>query len=314
MKNIIHQKIGFLFIPACLLATATAFGQSGECREDTDCAEGQRCEKGMFVDGCQPTADGSTEHCNTEPQVAETGSCVTPPPSCDTDADCGEYLSCVSIEEGGCAVDSDGNGYCPEPDPNGPKTCVVAALSCDSDDECPREYECVALSLCPAIDCAEDDADCNADCSPADQKECQPKQIACEDNADCPSEWSCQGNYIESCSGGGADSSGATEPADAADAAESEPAADDAICTQEPAVGSCFPNAWGGGAIAYDTAGPTGGEEDGVGSTSDPGSNGESASAGGGCSVARGTTRPDATWALGLLFALPLLRRRRALV
>ena len=58
MKRFIQDNIGLLIIPACLFASTAAFAQSGECDEDDDCADGQVCEKGMFVPGCDVGPDG----------------------------------------------------------------------------------------------------------------------------------------------------------------------------------------------------------------------------------------------------------------
>lgn len=319
MKRFIQKKMTLLFVPTCLLVSATAFGQSGECAEDADCAEGQFCQKAMFVDGCAvaPGEDGS--ECNTEPQVAETGTCITPPTPCESDADCGEYLACVESPSGDCAVDSEGNTYCGESDAEVVKYCSVAATPCETNDECPRDFECLEVSICLAVDCAEGDTECNDACNASGQKECQPKQIACDDSSECPSDWSCLGNYVESCSGGtsdGSSGSGSGDSAGSADGAEeSDPVAPDEVtCTQEPAVGSCYPDAWSGGSYYANDGVLEAGAEGEPNTTGDSTSSGDSdgARAGGGCSVARGPRQPDFTWALGLLLALPLVRRRRA--
>jgi len=301
MKRLIQRSIGLFIIPAGLMVSGTAFAQSGECAADADCAEGQVCEKGMFVEPCEGTVDGGEPaDCNSEPQVAETGYCFTPPTPCEANSDCEEYLSCVSSSYGECAVDSEGNEYCSEPDPEAPKYCSFAVMPCETDDECPREFECVAYSACPAISCMEGDEECLVECEPSDQKECQPKQIACEETSDCPDAWSCQGNVMEECTGGSVD--GGEEPV--------EP--DEVTCTQTPTVGSCYPDAYG---LIYstDVVELNGEAEDGSTTGGPLSGDADGASAGGGCSVARGPGRFDATWALGLLLAVPLLRRRRAL-
>src|SRR5688572_17066086 len=170
MKRFIQNNIGLLIIPACLFGSTAAFAQSGECGEDADCAEGQVCEKGMFVPGCDVGPDGDTSDCSSEPQVAETGYCVTPPTPCESDSDCDEYLSCVTQYAGDCAVDSEGNTFCSEPDPGAPKYCSVAALPCEANDECPRDFECVDVTVCLAISCVEGDAECLDACESSGQK------------------------------------------------------------------------------------------------------------------------------------------------
>lgn len=327
MTRFIQKKIGLLFIPACVLVAPSAFAQSGDCREDTDCAEGQFCEKPMYVDGCAVSPDEPATECNSEPQVAEVGYCVTPPTPCEADEECDEYLSCVEESSGGdCAIDSEGNTFCSEPDTAPVKYCGIAATTCETDEDCPREFECASVSLCLAVDCIEGDTECNSACTESGQKECQPKQIPCEETTDCPSAWSCLGNVIQNCSGGGEDSSGSGEGSSGSDKGTSEGtsgsgegtseeyvAPDEVTCTEEPAVGTCYPDAYGGGPVYANDDILEAGGEDGVGSTNDVTSGeSESASAGGGCSVARGPGRPDVTWALGLLLALPLIRRRRA--
>lgn len=317
MTRSIQKKIGLLFIPACLLATPLAFAQSGECREDTDCAEGQFCEKPTYVDGCAVSPDEPATECNTEPQVAEVGYCVTPPTPCDDDAECSEYLSCVEEPSAGdCAVDSEGNTFCSEPDTAPAKYCAVAATTCETDDDCPREFECASVTLCLAVDCAEGDTECNSQCTESGQKECQPKQIACEETADCPADWSCLGNVTQNCSGGGEGSSGSGEGTSqgSPEGSSEDPAAPDEVtCTEEPTVGTCYPDAWNGGPVYANDDVLEAGADDGSGTEGEVTSGeSENTKAGGGCSVARGPGRPDVSWALGLLLAWPLMRRRRA--
>lgn len=77
-------------------------------------------------------------------------------------------------------------------------------------------------------------------------------------------------------------------------------------------MGTCYPDAWNDEVVyAQDGVAEIG--DDNAGATADPTSgDAEGTRAGGGCSVTPGPGRPDATWALGLLLAWPLLRRRRA--
>ena len=324
MKRLVQDKLALLIVPVGLFLATPAFGQADGCAADADCAEGQICQKGMVVDPCAaPPSDGSGEDvpaCDSEPHESETGYCYTPPTPCESDADCGEYLSCLDSGSTGCAVSSDGSMSCPEADPV--KYCSIGSTSCTTDDECPREFECVELMNCLLIACAEDDPDCPDPCAPSGEKQCQPKQIECAETADCPSEWSCVGNYTETCEGGGTSSSpgtaGGSEDAPAAGDGSTEPAdaPDEVTCTREPAVGVCQPDAWSsefgvnyGNPVALDVGGDGAGTPE---STADPIAPGDTdgTRAGGGCSVARGHQPPDFAWVLALLAALPLVRRR----
>jgi hypothetical protein len=117
-----------VFIVSALLSlfvSATAFAQSGgECGSDADCADGEICEIYATTDcACAPCAPGEEcESCDCGGS-GDFGACVTPPPTCDTDADCPSHLSCVSGWEDSpsaappCTVDPDGNEECAEPEP-----------------------------------------------------------------------------------------------------------------------------------------------------------------------------------------------------
>jgi len=334
MKRFIPDKVALLFIPACLLLAAPAFGQSAECSTDDDCADGQLCQKSVSTGGCTGTVDpvegapttpdapdAPPADCTSEPQVAETGYCYTPPTPCESDDECDEYLSCAAAyDTGGCAVDSAGNTTCAEVDPTPAKYCSIASVACATDDDCPREFECSeVMTACPAILCLEGDEDCVDTCEPSGEKYCSPKRIDCADSADCPSAWSCVGNVVETCSGGGAvPSDGATTPgADPGAGDGSEPVApEEETCTTEAAVGSCQPDAWNGDGVytANDGILEVGGDDGSANPTSapaDPSGESESASSGGGCSVGASNQPVDFAWVLALLAALPLVRRRQ---
>lgn len=328
---------------------AGAQSADGVCASDADCASGQTCQKGMYVNPCAvpPVAPGEepvdTPACDSTPQEAETGRCITPPTPCSSDADCEEYLSCVATSDGVCWMDSNGNTGCDEPDPNAPKYCGVASVACDSNSECPREFECVETpTACPAIDCAEDAPDCKIACEPSGVHACQPKKIECADDSACPSDWRCVGNVIETCSGGGSGTGGGVDgaPGEPGTSTPSDPGApapttgpagdsedlpapdvpEERICTTQAAIGYCQPKAYGetgsatGGDVAYEDGGLTGSDDDAAPGAEPPrDSSAETLSAGGGgCSVAYSQTSP-AGWALGLLLLAPLARRKRAL-
>lgn len=312
---------------ASFLAPMTVFAQDeplerGQCRSDADCSEGDTCEKKVSVSGCSgsaPSPGGDAiappeEECDSEPVENEIGYCFTPPKTCSSDADCDEYMSCVTNSSGVCWADVEGNSGCSEPDPDAPKYCTVANKACSEDSDCPREFECVQdQAVCPAIACAEDDPDCKVDCDPPETKSCQPKSIPCEDDSACPSDWSCFGNEATSCSGG-ADMP--TEPADPG--SSSDPLPSEEVCTTEAAVGSCYPNSWSAGeGVVY----ASGAEDSSAPSSAGPGgkdgtdeTTAESASAGG-CSVSAQASPASAmSWLLVALSVAPLaFRRRRAI-
>jgi MYXO-CTERM domain-containing protein len=339
MKRFIQDKVALLFVPACVLLSAPAFGQSGECSTDDDCAEGQLCQKGMSVGGCSgtstPSPDGTTTdgpvpgdsadapECDSEPQVSDTGFCYTPPTQCESDADCGEYLSCVESTDSDCAVSSDGETTCPEPADDAPKYCSIASVACETDADCPREFECVELEVCLLIACEEGNENCPDPCAPSGEKQCQAKQIACEETADCPSAWSCVGNVMETCTGSGTTDpgvpSGAGEtsqpaPADGTEPMAPEKTSEEVTCTTEAVIGSCRPDAYDAGGVYYPA--DLGTDDADSGATSNPNTvsaeSEDSPRAGGGCSVAQGKQPMDVAWVLGLLAALPLVRRRRS--
>src|SRR5690606_8284034 len=143
-------------LPICFAAltlSSFAFAEAKICEEDSDCGEGGVCQKDMWTDGCAPAEDGDTDHCSSEPMTSETGYCYTPPPTCDTDEDCGEYLTCQQSNDGVCWADTDGNSGCTEPDPNAPKYCAQGTTTCEDDDDCPRAFECLkAHGACVDID------------------------------------------------------------------------------------------------------------------------------------------------------------------
>jgi MYXO-CTERM domain-containing protein len=291
---------------ASLTLSGFAFAKVTECEENSDCGENGVCQKDMWTTGCGPSEDGNTDHCSSETMTAETGYCYTSPPTCDTDAECGEYLQCVQVNGAVCWADSDGNSGCTEPDPVAPSYCSQSTLICEDDSECPREFECVdAPGGCLDIVCPDEDPGCG--CYESAHKECQPRAIECEDDSACPEAWMCLGGIADcgdSRSGSGLD----VEVSDSSDSEAPECAAD--------LKGQCYPVEWtspgtaGGDLISGDASGEDASAKGSPGTES----NGESgeASSGGGCSVNR--VPSSRSWLLGLL-ALPFLalRRRRSM-
>lgn len=273
---------------------------SADCTEDADCAEGFHCVKGASSPGCDPNGDCP------EPDVVEdeVGTCERAPVSCDSDADCGEYLSCQSSSDGVCWSDADGQSGCTEPDPDAPKYCAAASTTCSSDADCPREFECVTHdSPCPAIDCAEDAPDCKP-CEASSYQVCQPKQIECATDTDCPTDWSC--GSVWSGGGGGDD---VAEPAPLPEESRPQaslPGPDDSTSDSEQRL--CFPDAWGGPVYASGDGAPVAGRDN---SSAESGSNGESSSSSGGCSVSAAGAATGGFWSLAFLGLAPWLRRRQ---
>lgn len=257
------------------------------CTTDEQCPEGSYCAKGASSPGCS-----DPPNC-PEPDVVEEeqGECVAAPVTCESDAECGEYLSCVESGDGTCWVSSDGDMGCDEPDPNAPKYCAPATITCSSDDECPREFECVARAYdCPAIACAEDEPDC-VPCQGSATQVCQPKQIACDSDDECPAEWSC----------------GSVVTRDPVDDGREPGSPDAGTSTGDSSTARyCSPDAWGGDVY---TTGDAASAEDSGGD--DRGAQSSSSSSEGGCSISAGTATGHAGWLLTLLAAGPLAARRR---
>jgi hypothetical protein len=341
-----------LLIPAFTFFASVAFAQAEgpECASDSDCAAGSACVKDQWSSGCAATPDGSTTDCDAEVHEAEFGICVTPPQACQSDADCGEYLGCVEENVGTCSQDPSGEITCEEVESE--SYCGTKVQSCETDSDCPREFECMEAEMaCLTIECPEDKPDCGG-CSGQTLSECRPKAISCDTDDECPSDWSCMGTMVYECSGGGGDSAGggsaggatSTDPAeptpDPADnggdvaepfpeepigmggVGEPEVKAPEETCVEVPAVGSCYPNVWGGDGAGAASSGDTGaadGEEPAEAAPpkssgnadSDEASSGEASTTEGGCSVS--PVKPVSSgWLLSLFFVLPALRRRFA--
>jgi hypothetical protein len=347
-------------VPSLLLLSANVW--AADCAADADCDAGFACEKAQWVEGCAaPDMKDGPMECDTTVHEAETGTCVKQPVACESDADCGEYLSCApGPSTGSCSASSDGTTTCDEqPEPQ--KFCAPVNTACEANSDCPRDFECVAREVGCAVpaDCEGKDCMCDA----ATFKDCQPKKLECDADAACPTDWRCVNNTVTMCSGGSGStgSSGgvamgggtsmptpdepdpsAPEPAMMAGASGVEPGrpgdeTDPPVCTTEPSVGHCLPNAWAE-SFGPEVSIPVGdGETSGTGAeppredVPDKGTDGEGAPAGptgtdeaddmddtaekpvsGGC-----TTSPSApartAWALmGLFLLAPLMRRRGA--
>lgn len=193
--------------------TAAAL-EDGECRSDTDCGVGARCEKAQWVEPCgSPEYDGGASDdvwgnddvgdgameppprdagpapggngtsdagdCDTRVHEAEIGRCVTPPEPCTEDAQCGEYEVCQKVSVGvSCPAGPSDDGWSP-------------------DDGSPPPSECPDLP----------EQEVSGTCAPGSS--------SCEQDTDCPREFECV-----VVGGAGADVSCAcvTEPCDCGEA------------------------------------------------------------------------------------------------
>lgn len=116
---------------------ASCHPTGGECNDDADCGDGQRCEIVEWCEGfvAPPCDDPSGENCDlpVDPNCGQEGICVEiepPPPSeCRDDADCGEggrcevqeycYFSC-DVNDDECCFEEAVCVYEGEPEPVDP--------------------------------------------------------------------------------------------------------------------------------------------------------------------------------------------------
>ncbi len=200
---------------------------------------------------------------------------------CEVDADCGEYLRCVTPPP--TCVDVGGDGVsCQEPSPDAASFCATFESACESDADCPREFECIAhTNACPDIACEEGAPDCRP-CEEKTYRACQPKQLSCTTDADCPEEWSCTAGGDTPVT----DLPTTTDPQEARNT--------------EEGGRTCYPNAWS--AVVTDGDDLTG---------EDASEHAEQPQAGAGCSVSSNTRGASGAWMFLLLPFLAVLGRRR---
>lgn len=191
------------------MASAAAAQDNG-CQSDADCAEGEVCEQYSApcpaID-CAPGEDCPDIEC--EPETF--GECVRPPITCETDADCPTYLSCVQDDAPGvtCAIEEgQDEPVCDEPEDiePGPGYCAYRIIDCETDAECPSDFECIVVGSsggCSVAPCVDGEECPEPECDEEEEfRGCMPRQIECETSDDCPSEWSCQTFESGSCGGG----------------------------------------------------------------------------------------------------------------
>ncbi|MCS6899883.1 MAG: hypothetical protein RMJ98_09435 [Myxococcales bacterium] len=202
------------------------------CKADADCAAGFFCELVPPPSvGCA-SPDGQSSECpEPGPAPAVEGYCREKPIECKADADCPDYLACVSSGGGEvtCWAPACNPGEeCPEPvceepkkDPNAPMVCAPKMIECTADAECPKDFACnIELgTACPTIACDPTDPNCKPpECDQTPKKLCGPKLIDCKADGDCPSDWRCLSFEEGSCSGGGG-----TEPPSTGKGSKSTP-------------------------------------------------------------------------------------------
>lgn len=276
MTRLRHTISPFILLSIFGLYSTVAAAQTpeGQCASDSDCPTDSTCAKNQWSSGCAASPGGEMPECEETSGEDEFGVCVQQPKPCESDEECGEYLSCVTSSTGSCSVSSDGERTCEEVSTE--SYCGEKTTSCATNSDCPREFECVqAETLCLDFECPEDGGECGT-CSAEGERECRPKEIACEMDDECPSDWSCWGAVDYECSGGdgatsvggapsvgGAtsqpDRSGSSDPGAGGKAAEDAAApappprdtdkdgeSESESCVEVPAIGFCYPNAWNG--------------------------------------------------------------------
>ncbi|MCB9727328.1 MAG: hypothetical protein H6746_02465 [Deltaproteobacteria bacterium] len=168
-----------LSLGALGLSTSAFAADEGECLTDAECPQGYTCEI-TGGSGCACPSEGPCTPCET----VDYHECVPGP--CQSDADCGDGLVCVSWTE-----------------------------SCDALTTTP--------ACAPDVPCEQAPAPEPEQCEPVTRSACAPKWAApCEAASDCGAGFDCVA--VESCTCGGVETSPPT-PADAgsADAAPAVP-------------------------------------------------------------------------------------------
>ena len=208
-----------------LSLTAFAAPEGAECEVDTDCDGDLICEVTGGYGGCTAPACAPGEEC-PEPvcESFEVRSCVRPP--CQSDADCGAGLRCVSDTVElctPCAVPPEGEPMSPDCGDCTTETyteCVPKLCTDDADCEDPN-LVCIPNTW---ESCSQDDVACapGEDCivpEPVCETEsvsyCGPKYLGpCEVAADCGEGFDCVAEESCGCSGSGGSSSsdGSAEP------------------------------------------------------------------------------------------------------
>ncbi len=305
--------------------SSAAFAQPQQCESDADCEEGFRCEV-VGASGCPgaPPCEEGQECEEPEPcESEEITECVRAPIDCETDADCPEYLTCVTDSPPvACTVEPNGGEeVCEEPDPADERSfCAYEPIECAQDSDCPTDFECISFGSfgdCATIACPEGEECEQIECDePEEQFACAPRQIECEADADCPTEWSCQTYESGGCGDVGEGTVEPDEGGSGGQEGDAEPRQEgDQDCTVET-VSACVPpgfEGFGGGAVDLAANDGTGAPEESRGQNDDSASEGgaddESTCAVGALS---GRSTPVGGGALLMLLAgLALVVRRR---
>jgi len=266
-----------------------------ECQSNDDCDAGFTCE----VTGGSACACAPDQSCDCP--IIEVRSCVPGP--CQTDADCGGDLVCITYEVGcatavpDCAPGSDCGDFAPPPcestthsvcAPKWVRPCQTASdcgdgFTCEETESCtcsggaptPTEPADPANPSDPSggVPYAPTPDDCS--CEPSGEKACKLIEVKCDDDAGCAAGWTCERyptdvGCTEPASGGGSDG-GSSGDSDAGAPEEKAPC--DAFAPPaEPAQGICVPphadDFYGGG---WANDGSTGTPREETSNPQDPG-------------------------------------------
>jgi MYXO-CTERM domain-containing protein len=304
------RKTTIFFATICITLIASAgFAASQECETDSDCSEGLECVVvgATSCAGAPPCPEG--EDCPDPPECEpeEFKECVEAPITCETDADCPDFLRCVG---GGpsviCTVSSDGEEDCEEVSEEEGLSCQFVQIDCATNSDCPTDFECTAIpSACPSIACPEGEECPEAECDEEERFACLPREIECETTSDCPAEWTCQ-SFETACTGEDSALIEENEPRDP------EGDVEEVDCEEEEeAYSACIPPGFNGGAVGEDLAVAEDARANGNTDENDAaGVPSESSEESSGCSVTVGRSQNSALILLLAGMVLALRRRR----
>jgi uncharacterized protein (TIGR03382 family) len=182
------------------------------CSTDADCADGEFCA----IYDCARPCDTSIDPDCVPTDCTGGGVCiprdpVEPPPSCATDADCGDGNVCITqtVESclGDCSCPDDGDPSddppCDCPPPSDP-SCTTTTTSfcgprwlgdCDAAEDCGPGFTCEQVSegTCSV------DSNGNESCDDAGPTRgvCQLVRVECTDDADCDNDFVCAEDTAE---------------------------------------------------------------------------------------------------------------------
>jgi len=207
-------------IGGILMLTSGALAQEGdECFDDGDCPSGFHCDQPPQIDPDNPSP-GTCELSDPEDQA------------CSSDDDCPEHFNCASgdtliASDPSCAVSSDGEELCSEPDPvpieDTEGWCEASPIYCGDDSDCPEPATC------------------------GEEGHCVWEPTVCDDDDACSAGYSCQViSETGSCSSTPEPGSSTAVPVGGATPGTPEQVvfkqgSDDEVCESQ-SVSSCFPD------------------------------------------------------------------------